>query len=164
MRMKNFLLLITYFWIASATAQTFHFHKDGSADFIVHNVARKKANSLYSAAEKWINMNLDGQDDVYRSRMPGRNLSFAGTLHHAFQKQNSSYDAAYIIELHFKDGKYRVRYLHQALLSGTKRATITIGEALAEKPSKDNHWTSPKMQYEAAVNKLLTSLHRTIAH
>ena len=161
--MKNTLLLALMIFCASAGAQTFRFAADGSTDFMVRFAGHRKAIALYSSAEKWIRKNNHNEQNVFRSHIQGKSITFAGILPSVIQRQGTTYDAAYLIELHFKNGKYRVRYLHQSLLQGKKRAALTLDQALSEKPSAENHWRNPKLQYEAAVNKLLNSLHRSMS-
>jgi hypothetical protein len=115
--MKN-LLIILAFMPLSLFAQTFLVTPLGLRDavdtskvFVVIKIENKSAKQLYDNAIKYINKNYKSPDDVIKGKVDGEYLNFIThapdfiAIKNSFVK--SYFNADYIIELNFKDGKVK---------------------------------------------------------
>jgi len=165
--MKKIMLLLAVMVSFGIHAQKFRFKNDGTTEYMVHSADSISAAKFYARTLKWIDINYKNPQDAIKARTKNKMIKLDGVMPAAFtimlDSVNSDYNATYSLELHFKNGKYRVKYLHHSLVVDGQRPLLKLTDIIQQKPEKDDkNWVNHRQQYESKVQKLLTSLHRYI--
>ncbi|HEY0091655.1 MAG TPA: DUF4468 domain-containing protein [Flavobacterium sp.] len=166
--MKNVLVLLALIFSFIGHAQKFRFKNDGSTEYIVKSADSISAAKLYSRTLKWIDKNYKSPQDAIKARTVNQMIKLDGVMTSAFTIEldsvKSDYDVTYSLEIHFKRGKYRIKYLHHAIVKNGERPLFKLTDILNKKPEADDkNWVNHRQQYESKVQKMLNSLHHYIA-
>ncbi len=167
--MKNILAFIVFLISFCCPGQNFRFNNDGSTEFIIRSADSIPASKLYSRTMKWIQRTYNNPKTTLKARTPNKMIKLDGILLSAFSNDNGplsyNYDATYSLEIHYKKGRYRVKYQHHAIVTEGERPLFRFTDILNRNPDpKNKKWVSPRRQYEMRVQNLLNSLHRSISN
>ena len=103
--MKKLLLMLLI--TASMTAQqNFEYKKEGLTDYVVTEV-KGTAPELYSKAINWIKENYKNPDEVIKMTIDNEKIRFEGFQSKLNCMGSVCADGLYIIEVSFKEGKYK---------------------------------------------------------
>lgn len=115
--MKKLILLLLITTLSYAQ-ETFIFNKDGFTDYVVTNVAGTQS-ELFSKTNNWIKENYKSPDDVIKMTMENEKIRIQGYKQDfycvPYGKQQICSNATYMIEISFKDGKYKFDPLELSL-------------------------------------------------
>lgn len=110
------LLLITAFGYAQETK--FTFTKEGFTDYVVTEVPGTQ-NEIYSKAINWIKENYKNPEEVIKMTIENQKVRIQGYKENfycvKYGKQDICTNAVYVIEISFKDGKYKFEPIEMKL-------------------------------------------------
>lgn len=118
---KIILLLAMFFSLLGFSQETeFKFTKDGFTDFVIIPVENKNQSELYKKAIDWVAVTFKNPKEVIKVQIENDYIRIEG-----FSKEllcfnsmgKAFYDANYLIEISFKDGKYKFDVLSITLLN-----------------------------------------------
>ncbi|MDD2986180.1 DUF4468 domain-containing protein [Flavobacterium sp.] len=106
------LLLFTVFFNSFSQSTKFEFTKDGFTDFLVTEIPDLKATEIYTKTLNWIKENYNNPDEVIKMTIVNEKIRING-YSKSYTCANSMgvkvcSDANYIIEISFKDNKYKI--------------------------------------------------------
>lgn len=104
--MKNIILFlslsISLYGYSQETEFTFD-SKKGMTDFVVEVLPNKSKIELYSKTNEWINKNFKNPKEVIQANEENNFIRIEGVT----KSFNGVHDAKYVIEISFKDNKYK---------------------------------------------------------
>ncbi len=109
--MKTFILTLFATVLLFAQETEFKFTKDGFTDFVVINVDGKTPSELYKKTIDWISFSYKNPKEVIKAQIENDYIRFEGfkpnTLCTKLLGMSSCDNIRYLIEVSFKEGKYK---------------------------------------------------------
>ena len=107
----------------------FSFTKDGITDFVVTNIDNKTQSELYKKTIDWVDVTFKNPKEVIKAQIENDYIRIEG-----FSKEllcfnsmgKAFYDANYVIEISFKDGKYKFDLVSITLLNTKSEPNIEL--------------------------------------
>lgn len=163
--MKKLILLAFVLVSGFASAQTFTFNPDGSSEYVVYNVEKATAKELYTKALNWISVTYQNPEVVTKAKVENEMIRIEALQRKVFTRIFTSgsigdYDAYYILEIEFKDGKFRIKYTHTQTTIDSSKVFFPFEDVINNKTDTNgNRYDNCKAQYEANVQALMNSFY-----
>jgi hypothetical protein len=125
MKTKIFTLTFFAFYIIcfgqtndKSQREKFEYLEVGLCDFVVANVDGKAKEEIYNKTLNWIKETYKNPDIVLKMKIENEKLRIDGVANNLLKIDKSSFNLDYIIEISFKDNKYKFE-LVSLLYGGT---------------------------------------------
>jgi hypothetical protein len=110
--MKQFVFIFLLLSIpiivnAQSSLEKFEYSEIGINDFIIANVVGKTQQELFSKTLNWVNVTWKNPEVVLKMKIENEKLRVEGIAENLIKVRNSSFNATYVIEITFKEGKYK---------------------------------------------------------
>lgn len=118
--MKNlifFLFIILSNLSFSQVAKKYGITKDELTDFVVIEIPGKTKDEIYKKTVDWISKNFKNSKEVIQSQIAPDFIRFEGYS----ENFNGSSNALYVIEISFKDGKYKFDPTSFTIINGINK-------------------------------------------
>lgn len=128
--MRKVLLKLTLFFSVLSFCQeaTFKFTKDGFTDYVVTNVDNKTQSELYKKALDWVQITYKNPNEVLKAQIENDYIRIEGRTLELFTSGGISIPANYIVEIYFKDNKYKFDIISCLLKESGSELTNEYGK------------------------------------
>ena len=135
--------------------EKFEYLEVGLSDFVVTNVDGKTKEDIYSKTLNWVKETYKNPDIVLKMKIENEKLRIEGVANNLLKLDKSSFNLDYVIEISFKDYKYRFELI--SLLNGTTGDYKNAPNFKSDK-KMIKHFGSTAVDVENYFNKLNQSL------
>lgn len=174
MKHLNFIVVILLLSSITLFSQSeinnaFKFNNDASTDFVTYSLDTLNASIIYSKTVNWINVTYKNPEKVIKAKIENEMIRIDGfsssMFSRTFQSGNKAeYDVAYTIEIQIRDGKYRLKYIHNKITIDGSDVYFTVSDVINNITDKNgNSWAGAKTEYEDNVNEIIKSLYEYIS-
>jgi hypothetical protein len=117
--MKNIILLLSLILSISGFSQdtSFKVSKDGITDYIVTSCETKTQIEIYKKTIEWISLNFNNSKEVTQSQIENEMIRIEGFT----ESFNGTSNATYLIEISFKEGKYKFDPVKFTIINGINK-------------------------------------------
>jgi uncharacterized protein with gpF-like domain len=105
--MKKLFLIILFICNISFSQDKFEYGATGLSDYVVTQVDSISQNVLYSKAVNWVKETYKNPEEVIIMQMENEKIRLNGFSNDLIQVKSYKFGGKYVIEIAFKEGKYK---------------------------------------------------------
>lgn len=168
--MKNIYLFCMMFFVSSTMfagdIPKLELTKNGFEP-IVYTVEGKTAEELYNRVKEWVQVTYEKPDRVVKADIPNKYLRIEGVTSDTWVYKPlgmaNHYTTSYVLELDFKDGKYRLSLFIDRFFTGGKRVAFTLKDFYKKDGSLRSAFVEGKEKLNLIMNVFTADIYKYIS-